>query len=110
MPDSAFIIRKHSLSSNKFSCLLFNELEAFNPRDQLAFAYVRDKMNPKLNLNMFEVEVFEQVAIEYRHNLKQGGGPNVGPRIKRVSSDLFVNGTCSKCEGYLLKMWGESQD
>ncbi|KAL3851488.1 hypothetical protein ACJIZ3_013370 [Penstemon smallii] len=105
VPDSALILRKHSVASNLFSCLLFNELEAFNPRDQLPFAYVRDKMNPKLNLNMFEVEVFEQVAIEYRHNLKQGG-----PKVKRASSDLFLNGSCSKCEGYLLKMWGESHD
>ncbi|KAI3456009.1 hypothetical protein Pfo_012672 [Paulownia fortunei] len=109
VPDSALILRKHSVATNLFSCLLFNELEAFNPRDQLPFAYVRDKMNPKLNLNMFEVEVFEQVAIEYRHNLKQGGA-NLGPKGKRASSDLFVNGTCGKCEGYLLKMWGESHD
>ncbi|KAK6150035.1 hypothetical protein DH2020_017560 [Rehmannia glutinosa] len=109
VPDSALILRKHSLATNLFSCLLFNELEAFNPRDQLPFAFVRDQMNPKLNLNMFEVEVFEQVAIEYRHNLKQGG-PNVGPKTKMASSDLFVNRSCGKCEGYLLSMWGESHD
>ncbi|KAI3466825.1 hypothetical protein Pfo_023488 [Paulownia fortunei] len=109
VPESALILRKHNAATNLFSCLLFNELEAFNPRDQLAFAFVRDQMNPKLNMNMFEVEVFEQVAIEYRHNLKQGGA-RVGPKLKRASSDLFANGTCSQCEGYLLKMWGESHD
>ncbi|KAG8385286.1 hypothetical protein BUALT_Bualt03G0026200 [Buddleja alternifolia] len=109
VPDSALILRKHSVSTNLFSCLLFNELERFNPRDQLPFAYVRDKMKPKLKMNMFEVEVFEQVAIEYRHNLKQGGA-SVGPKVKMASSNLFVNGSCSKCEGYLLKMWGESHD
>ncbi|KAK4440166.1 hypothetical protein Salat_0351500 [Sesamum alatum] len=111
VPDSALILRKHSLASNLFSCLLFNELEAFNPRDQLPFAYVRDKMNPKLNLNMFEVEVFERVAIEYRHNLKQGG-PSLGPKAKMASSDLLANGTAGGggCEGYLLKMWGEPHD
>ncbi|KAK6133588.1 hypothetical protein DH2020_032717 [Rehmannia glutinosa] len=109
VPDSALILRKHNAATNLFSCLLFNELETFNPRDQLPFAFVRDKMYPKLNINMFEVEVFEQVAIEYRHNIKLGG-PIVGPRLKRASSDLFANGTCSKCEGYLLKMWGESHD
>ncbi|KAG8365623.1 hypothetical protein BUALT_Bualt18G0125400 [Buddleja alternifolia] len=109
VPDSALILRKHNAATNLFSCLLFNELEAFNPRDQLPFAYVRDKMNPKLNLNMFDVEVFEQVVIEYRHNLKQGGA-NVGPKVQMASSDLFINGTSSKCEGYLLKMWEESHD
>ncbi|PIN06922.1 hypothetical protein CDL12_20517 [Handroanthus impetiginosus] len=109
VPDSALILRKHSATTNLFSCLLFNELEAFNPRDQLPFAYVRDKMSPKLNINMFEVEVFEQVTIEYRHNLKQSGA-NVGPKVRMAWLDLFANGTCSECEGYLLKMWGESQD
>ncbi|KAL6567299.1 Alkaline ceramidase tod1 [Orobanche gracilis] len=113
VPDSAVILRKHSPTTNLFSCLLFNELEAFNPRDQLGFAFVRDKMSPtKLNLNMFEVEVLEQVAIEYRHNLKQGVG-HVGPRTKMATSgsdDLFVNRSCGKCEGYLLNMWSESHD
>lgn len=111
VPDSALIVRKHSMATNLFSCLVFNELEAFNPRDQLAFAYVRDHMSPKLKMNMFDVEVFEQVAVEYRHNLKQGG-PSMptGPKIKRASFDLFVNKTCTKCEQYLLKMWGESHD
>lgn len=107
------------MSSNCFSCLLFNELEAFNPRDQLAFAYVRDKMKPtkQLRVNMFDVQVFEQVAVEYRHNLKQKRGPSsssataqVPKTTKRATSDLFVNGSCSRCDGYLLTMWGESHD
>ncbi|KAL5577226.1 hypothetical protein UlMin_018925 [Ulmus minor] len=123
VPDSALILRKHGLESNLFSCLLFNELEAFNPRDQLAFAYVRDNMSPKLKLNMFDAEVFERIVVEYRHNLKRSGGsganstgkegPTGGPhtkRTKRASPDLlFVNGSCcSKCQKYLLEMWGES--
>ncbi|KAF5475143.1 hypothetical protein F2P56_006982 [Juglans regia] len=100
VPDSAMILRKHGLGSNLFSCLMFNELEAFNPRDQLAFAHVRDQMKPKLKLNMFEVEVFEQVAVEYRHNLKRsstsGGekGTTKNKRTKRASPDLlYVNGS-----------------
>ena len=119
VPDSALILRKHELGSNLFSCLLFNELEAFNPRDQLAFAYVRDHMKPKLKLNMFEVEVFEQVAVEYRHNLKHSGGTSGSEegskrsktkKTKRAGPDLlYVNGSCcSKCQKYLLEMWGES--
>ena len=98
------------MASNHFSCLMFNELEAFNPRDQLAFAFVRDKMSPKPKLNMFDVEVFEQVALEYWHNLKQGGPiPSAcGPtKTKRASSGLSASAGCEK---YLLKMWGESHD
>lgn len=113
VPDSAIILRKHSVATNLFSCLLFNELEGFNPRDQLAFAYVRDFMDPKLKLNMFDVEVFEQVAVEYRHSLKTDGvtNPKVMPKkTKRATSEFLVNGISSKCDSYLLKMWGESQD
>ncbi|KAJ9135872.1 hypothetical protein P3X46_032998 [Hevea brasiliensis] len=112
VPDSALILRKHGPSSNLFSCLMFNELEAFNPRDQLAFAYIRDHMNPKLRLNMFEVEVFEQVALEYRHNLQKDRTSireiSKPGKPKRVSQDLFVNSSCcSKCQKYLFEMWGE---
>ncbi|KAI4295432.1 hypothetical protein L6164_035491 [Bauhinia variegata] len=118
VPDSALIMRKHGLRSNLFSCLIFNELEAFNPRDQLAFAFVRDHMNPKLRLNMFEVEVFEQVALEHRHNLKPSGETvakfkvSNNKRTKRAEPDLLsVNGSwCSKCQKYLSTMWGETQD
>ncbi|KAL7211446.1 hypothetical protein ACSBR2_014334 [Camellia fascicularis] len=116
VPDSALILRKHSAASNHFSCLLFNELDAFNPRDQLGFAYVRDHMKPKLKMNMFDVEVFEQVAVEYRHNLKPGGGGGgsissaAGSKTKRASSGLLANGSCSSCDKYLLTMWGESHD
>ncbi|KAH6773530.1 transmembrane protein [Perilla frutescens var. frutescens] len=107
VPDSALILRKHSVEANLFSCLLFNELEGFNPRDQLPFAFVRDKMSPKLKMNMFEVQVFEQVAIEYRHNLNLNLNPN-----RVASSALFANNNTfsGKCEGYLQTMWGESHD
>ncbi|KAI3959200.1 hypothetical protein MKW92_026352 [Papaver armeniacum] len=119
VPDTALILRKHGVGNNLYSCLLFNELEAFNPRDQLAFAFVRDQMSPKLKMNMFEVEVFEQIAIEYRHNIKRVGGgsgqsKNVGLKTKMATSSLNLlpqNETNSrnerKCEKYLLEMWVE---
>ncbi|XP_071740314.1 alkaline ceramidase TOD1 [Rutidosis leptorrhynchoides] len=112
VPDSAIILRKHGVASNLFSCLLFNELEAFNPRDQLPFAFVRDQMNPKMKLNMFDVEVFEHVAIEYRHNIKHGGSVGVQiPRTKWASPDSLANGgSGGKCDSYLKEMWGESKD
>ncbi|MBA0724269.1 hypothetical protein Golax_020971 [Gossypium laxum] len=115
VPDSALILRKHGLGSNLFSCLLFNELEGFNPRDQLGFAFVRDKMNPKLKLNMFEVEVFEKIVVEYRHNLKKTGnvkavssGGGVSKKTKRERSHGHLVLTDSSCQNYLLKMLGES--
>lgn len=94
---------------------MFSELEAFNPRDQLAFAYVRDNMSPKLKLNMFEEPVLEDIAVEYRHSLKRVGigGNEEGSKAsnsggtKRASHELFINGSgSSSCQNYLLKMWG----
>ncbi|KAJ1282063.1 hypothetical protein BS78_03G021300 [Paspalum vaginatum] len=109
VPDTAVIIRRHGLASDLFSCLLFNELEAFNPRDQLAFAYVRDQMSPRVSINMFEAEVLEHIAVEYRHNLKpDGGGVRGKQRFTRMASSRDIAG--SSCERYLLKMWGESAE
>lgn len=114
VPDSALILRRHTPTTNLFSCLLFNELDAFNPRDQLAFAYVRDLMSPKPKLNMFDVEVFEQVVLEYRHNLKRGGAASSAGgagglrRTKRAGSpELPGNGSFGGgCQKYLEEMWG----
>ncbi|XP_019056058.1 PREDICTED: uncharacterized protein LOC104613497 [Nelumbo nucifera] len=111
VPDSALILRRHGVGSNLFSCLMLNELEAFNPRDQLAFAYVRDHMNPKIKMNLFEAEVFEQIVMEFRHNLKRGGGSPRGlSQTKRASSEELSNRSSFGCENYLLEMWGESHD
>ncbi|XP_028556491.1 uncharacterized protein LOC110107296 isoform X1 [Dendrobium catenatum] len=113
VPDTAMIARRHGMASNLFSCLMFNELEAFNPRDQLAFAYVRDMMSPQIRINMFDVEVFEHVVMEYRHNLKRDGAvpaaaAATAARHIRRAEPVSIEG--SKCENYLLKMWGEAID
>lgn len=105
VPDTALIVRKHGLRSNLFSCLLFNELEGFNPRDQLAFAYIRDLMFPKIGVHMFEVETFEQIAIEYRHNLVHIPAKYKPSRTeRRRASSRGINGSNS-CHHYLLHMW-----
>ncbi|KAH9612312.1 hypothetical protein KSS87_003517, partial [Heliosperma pusillum] len=113
VPDTAIILRKHGVASNLFSCSMFNELDAYNHRDQLAFAYVRDKMKPKIKMNMFEVEVFEQIVLEFRHNLKRGEVSKSIPgdrlnNIKRATPDMFTSKGLGKCQNYFLEMWGES--
>ncbi|XP_078429426.1 transmembrane protein (DUF616) [Wolffia australiana] len=101
VPDMAVILRRHGRRSDHFSCLIFNELDAFNPRDQLPFAYVRDMMLPRVNIHMFPAAVLEQITVEYRHNLKKDA---VKVKSRRGSS-LGLQG--SSCEGYLRQMWGE---
>ncbi|KAK6151638.1 hypothetical protein DH2020_014273 [Rehmannia glutinosa] len=40
VPEGAIIIREHTALNNLFSCLWFNEVHLFTPRDQLSFGYV----------------------------------------------------------------------
>ncbi|KFK31485.1 hypothetical protein AALP_AA6G118300 [Arabis alpina] len=122
VPDSALILRRHGIRNNLFSCFMFNELEAFNPRDQLAFAFVRDHINPKVKMNMFEVEVFEQVVVEYRHNLKKTETSSYEEREEEQKQESLKTTqkrkswldheswslNSSSCKTYLMEMWGES--
>lgn len=60
VPEGSFIVRAHTPMANLFSCLWFNEVERFTPRDQLSFAatYIKlVRINPtkKFRLNMFKV-------------------------------------------------------
>ncbi|WVZ53707.1 hypothetical protein U9M48_004612 [Paspalum notatum var. saurae] len=60
VPEGSFIVREHTPMSNLFSCLWYNEVDRFTPRDQLSFAYTYLKlrrMNPDklFRLNMFKV-------------------------------------------------------
>lgn len=60
VPEGSFIVRAHTPMSNLFSCLWFNEVDRFTPRDQLSFAYTYHKLrrtNPEKSfyLNMFKV-------------------------------------------------------
>ena len=61
MPEGSLIVRAHTPMSNLFSCLWFNEVDRFTPRDQLSFAFTYQKlrrMNPgkPFYLNMFKVK------------------------------------------------------
>ncbi|CAN1235367.1 Probable hexosyltransferase MUCI70 [Linum perenne] len=60
VPEGSLIVRAHTPMSNLFSCLWFNEVERFTPRDQLSFAYTYQKlrrMNPgkPFSFHMFKV-------------------------------------------------------
>ncbi|CAK9326116.1 unnamed protein product [Citrullus colocynthis] len=72
VPEGSFIIRAHTPMSNLFSCLWFNEVDRFTPRDQLSFAYTYQKlrrMNPgkPFYLNMFKDCERRKIAKLFRH-------------------------------------------
>ncbi|KAF3445401.1 hypothetical protein FNV43_RR10577 [Rhamnella rubrinervis] len=72
VPEGSFIIRAHTPMSNLFSCLWFNEVERFTPRDQLSFAYTYQKltrMNPgrPFHLSMFKDCERRSIAKLFHH-------------------------------------------
>ncbi|KAK7270373.1 hypothetical protein RIF29_23460 [Crotalaria pallida] len=76
VPEGSFIIRAHTPMSNLFSCLWFNEVDRFTPRDQLSFAYTFQKlrrMNPDkpLHLNMFKDCERRHIAKLFRHRMDE---------------------------------------
>ncbi|KAK1378742.1 Strawberry notch protein [Heracleum sosnowskyi] len=55
VPEGCVIIKEHIPIANLFSCLWYNEVDRFTPRDQISFSTVRDKIMSKTNwtINMF---------------------------------------------------------
>ncbi|KAH6780412.1 transmembrane protein [Perilla frutescens var. hirtella] len=76
VPEGSFIVRAHTPMSNLFSCLWFNEVDRFTPRDQLSFAYTFHKlsrMNPgkPFYLNMFKDCERRKIAKLFRHRAEE---------------------------------------
>ncbi|XP_065881172.1 uncharacterized protein [Euphorbia lathyris] len=83
VPEGSLIVRAHTPMSNLFSCLWFNEVDRFTPRDQLSFAYTYQKlkkMNPEkpFSFHMFKdcerramAKLFRHRSEEKRNSLRQ---------------------------------------
>ncbi|KAL8485992.1 hypothetical protein ACS0TY_028050 [Phlomoides rotata] len=76
VPEGSFIVRAHTPMSNLFSCLWFNEVDRFTPRDQLSFAYTYHKLrrtNPgkSFYLNMFKDCERRKIAKLYHHRSEE---------------------------------------
>ncbi|KAK1422167.1 hypothetical protein QVD17_25099 [Tagetes erecta] len=76
VPEGSFIVREHTPMSNLFSCLWFNEVERFTPRDQLSFAYTYQKlrrMNPEkpFYFRMFKDCERRKIAKLFRHRSEE---------------------------------------
>ncbi|XP_073013634.1 uncharacterized protein [Typha latifolia] len=76
VPEGSFIVREHTPMSNLFSCLWFNEVDRFTPRDQLSFAYTYLKLrrtNPgkTFRLNMFKDCERRSIAKLFHHRAEE---------------------------------------
>ncbi|KAI8550797.1 hypothetical protein RHMOL_Rhmol06G0135200 [Rhododendron molle] len=83
VPEGSFIVRAHTPMSNLFSCLWFNEVDRFTPRDQLSFAYTYQKLkrtNPQkpFYLNMFKDCERRTIAKLFHHRSEERRNVAVG--------------------------------
>ncbi|XP_059443404.1 probable hexosyltransferase MUCI70 isoform X2 [Corylus avellana] len=82
VPEGCVIVKEHTPITNLFTCLWFNEVDRFTPRDQLSFSTVRDKMMSKVswNINMFlDCERRNFVIQAYHRDLLEQLSPPVTP-------------------------------
>ncbi|KAF2322688.1 hypothetical protein GH714_028597 [Hevea brasiliensis] len=67
VPEGAVIIREHTALNNLFSCLWFNEVNLFTPRDQLSFGYVVDRLGGAFKFFMFPNCEYNSLFVLHPH-------------------------------------------
>ncbi|XP_042979059.1 probable hexosyltransferase MUCI70 isoform X1 [Carya illinoinensis] len=67
VPEGAIIIREHTAMSNLFSCLWFNEVDLFTPRDQLSFGYVVYRLGGLFKFYMFPNCEYNSLFVLHPH-------------------------------------------
>ncbi|MCL7026018.1 hypothetical protein MKW94_030185 [Papaver nudicaule] len=67
VPEGAVIIREHTALNNLFSCLWFNEVNLFTPRDQLSFGYVVYRLGSAFKFFMFPNCEYNSLFILHSH-------------------------------------------
>lgn len=91
VPEGAIIIREHTAMSNLFSCLWFNEVNLFTPRDQLSFGYVVYRLGDLFRFFMFPNCEYNSLFVLHPHIREHSS------RIEWVTNwnQLKGNGTIS---------------
>ncbi|ESW31413.1 hypothetical protein PHAVU_002G236800 [Phaseolus vulgaris] len=67
VPEGAIIIREHTAMSNLFSCLWFNEVHLFTPRDQLSFGYTAFRLGDSFKYFMFPNCEYNSLFVLHPH-------------------------------------------
>ncbi|XP_074275703.1 putative hexosyltransferase MUCI70 isoform X1 [Silene latifolia] len=67
VPEGAVIIREHTPLNNLFSCLWFNEVHLFTPRDQLSFGFVVYRLKDQFKFYMFPNCEYNSIFVLHPH-------------------------------------------
>ncbi|KAM0900631.1 hypothetical protein ACQ4PT_020473 [Festuca glaucescens] len=67
VPEGAVLVREHTTVIDLFSCLWFNEVNLFTPRDQLSFGYVANWLGDAPKFFMFPNCEYNSLFVLHRH-------------------------------------------
>jgi hypothetical protein len=67
VPEGAVLVREHTTVTDLFSCLWFNEVNLFTPRDQLSFGYVAYRLGDAPKFFMFPNCEYNSLFVLHRH-------------------------------------------
>ncbi|GFP88814.1 hypothetical protein PHJA_001025100 [Phtheirospermum japonicum] len=91
VPEGAIIIREHTALNNLFSCLWFNEVDLFTPRDQLSFGYVLYRLGASFKFFMFPNCEYNSLYLLHSHT-------------REHSSPIENEPACNKPDGKYSKL------
>ncbi|KAH7299035.1 hypothetical protein KP509_25G070300 [Ceratopteris richardii] len=95
VPEGAVIIRQHTPLTNLFSCLWFNEVNRFTPRDQLSFGYTVYRLNGSFPFFMFPNCEYNSLFLLHKHTREHS---SVIEWVKSLD-ELEVNRTMVESRG-----------
>ncbi|GFZ00490.1 similar to Sept9 [Actinidia rufa] len=102
VPEGAIIVREHTALNNLFSCLWFNEVNLFTPRDQLSFGYVVYRLGGLFKFFMFPNCEYNSIFVLHPHtrehsskvewvkSLDEFKGNNIGLKESRGGLGLWT--------------------
>ncbi|KAL1812261.1 hypothetical protein ACET3Z_022326 [Daucus carota] len=98
VPEGAIILREHTALNNLFSCLWFNEVNLFTPRDQLSFGYVVYRLKGLFKFFMFPNCEYNSIFILHPHNREHSSPIEWVKSIKELKGS---NNTLNESRGGL---------
>ncbi|KAL8497783.1 hypothetical protein ACS0TY_021207 [Phlomoides rotata] len=84
VPEGAIIIREHTALSNLFSCLWYNEVHLFTPRDQLSFGYVVYRLGGLFKFFMFPNCEYNSIFVWHPHTREHSSKVEWAKSIKEL--------------------------
>lgn len=91
VPEGAIIVREHTALNNLFSCLWFNEVNLFTPRDQLSFGYVVYRLRGVFKFFMFPNCEYNSLFILHPHNREHSSPIEWVKSLKEIKGKSSLN-------------------